>query len=47
MFLVMSAASRRDIMGDFIVTGALRLFGWLSAAFMAAVVAAMLVVTAI
>ena len=42
MLVMMILAGRPDIMGRFAVHGALKLFGWIATAFMAAVVAAML-----
>jgi Mn2+/Fe2+ NRAMP family transporter len=35
MVLVMLMAARRDIMGDFAVTGSLRWIGWIATAIMA------------
>ncbi len=46
LVVMMLLAARRDVMGDFVVGGALKLLGWLTAALMAASVAA-LVMTSI
>ena len=43
MLVMMLLAARPDIMGPFVVRGALKFFGWLATALMAAVVVAMIV----
>ncbi len=45
MVVMMKLAARRDIMGPFVVRGVLKFFGWMATALMAAVVAAMLVLS--
>lgn len=45
MVVMMKLAARRDIMGPFVVRGMLKFFGWVATALMAAVVAAMLVLS--
>jgi hypothetical protein len=47
MMVMMIMSARTDIMGPFVVTGALRSLGWLSTAAMAACVIAMAATTLI
>jgi Mn2+/Fe2+ NRAMP family transporter len=42
MVVMMKLAARADIMGPFVVRGALKFFGWAATVLMAVVVAAML-----
>ena len=43
LVIMMLLSARRDVMGDFVVGGVLKLLGWLTAALMAASVAALVI----